>query len=122
MKKIIELHQKKAGWEGNPLLHSWKIELETAIFPSILEKGICHACLFAGKKDSRTKKDLISAERLIEMDGKKRDADSEWNYRCTDCAKQIIYENLGAEEGEFAIEITNPQDLEEIRKELKKYE
>ena len=71
MKKIIELSQKKDSIPvGNDFYH-WKFEVEVSEFPSILKKDICQGECLQIRLD-KTKKDLVLAERVVEMDGEKK--------------------------------------------------
>jgi len=88
--------------------------LEVGEFPSFLKKGKCDDCskISLDKKE----KDLVLAERLMELDGKKQEED--FVYKCFLHSRFILTEPRNSE---GTIKINNPQDLESIREELRKY-
>jgi len=63
----------------------------------------------------------VLAERIIEMDGKKKD--NELRYKCRRCASYFLKdpEDIRGFKIE-TIKIHNLQDLEDVRKELRKHE
>jgi len=88
--------------------------LEVGEFPSFLKKGKCDDCskISLDKKE----KDLVLAERLVELDGKRQEED--FVYKCFLHSRFILTEPRNSE---GTIKINNPQDLESIREELRKY-
>jgi len=118
MKKIIRFSKKKDGKPIGDSFYRWVVEVEVAEFPSILKKDICqgHDCLI---KLDKTKKDLVLASRIIEMDEEEKN--NFLRFQCRLCSEWVLKTPPNVGDGEFDVKIHDLQDLENIRNELRKY-